>query len=224
MFDYFCYTSAMRIDLPQLSVSLSIQINLDKLILQDKTLTSAQIKNEDITNINVRSFAANESRLENIIANKVKLENTNFTDVLIIDSELTAAAMSDASWRRVQIKTSRCGGLQLQASDLKDVTFTGCKLNLVNFRQSKLTNVAFEDCILDEADFNAAELKNVYFHKCLLDKAEFSNSKLSKVDFRTSDINRVLGISSFAGAIIDSLQLTSIAPVLASELNIDVRD
>lgn len=122
------------------------------------------------------------------------------------------------------VKNSRCSGLQLQQSTLKDVTFTGSKLNLTNFRFSKLSNVLFEDCILDETDFYMAELKNVSFENCTIDKPEFSSTKFKNVDLRTSVLTNISGINSFSGVIIDSTQLISLAPELAHELNITVKD
>ncbi|HEY5137829.1 MAG TPA: pentapeptide repeat-containing protein, partial [Methylococcales bacterium] len=100
----------------------------------------------------------------------------------------------------------------------------GCKLDLANFRFSKLTNVIFKDCTLEEADFYMAELRDVAFQNCVFEKTEFSGSKLRQVDFRTSDVLGVQGIGSLAGAIIDSSQLITLAPLLASALKIQVKD
>jgi uncharacterized protein YjbI with pentapeptide repeats len=77
---------------------------------------------------------------------------------------------------------------------------------------------------LDEADFYAAELENVDFDSCSLDKTEFSSSKLKHVDLRSSAIATISGISSLAGAMIDSMQLELLAPLLANELKLVVKD
>jgi uncharacterized protein YjbI with pentapeptide repeats len=87
-----------------------------------------------------------------------------------------------------------------------------------------LKNIRFDNCDLDEADFYAAELCNVSFGNCTLSKTEFSGSKLKQVDLRSSDISSVLGANSLAGAIIDSTQLITLAPLLAAEAKIEVND
>ncbi len=214
----------MNVALPQFPSELTELKQLKQLIRRDQTLTTASIHDEDISNLTVKGFSAFELKLEKINFTQAKLEKSGFIDTAITNCDLIATSFADSSWLRTVIKNSRCSGLQIQASTLKDITFLDCKLNLSNFRFSKLTNVHFKDCMLDEADFYTAELNNVYFQNCTLDKAEFSSAKLKKADFRTSEITNVLGVRSLAGAIIDSMQLVSLAPVLANELNIVVLD
>jgi uncharacterized protein YjbI with pentapeptide repeats len=214
----------MKIALPQISDNLETLQNLRRLILRDETLTTAHIQNEDLSQFKSKSFAANELRLEKVLFGEARLEKTSFSDAEFINCDLTATVFSEASWRRTAVKNCRGSGLQLQVSTLKDVTFTGCKLDLANFRFAKLTNVLFEDCVLDEADFYNAHLKNVWFQGCILHKTEFSGAKLDKVDLRTSDITTISGISTLAGATIDSTQLIALAPLLAHELKIIVDD
>jgi uncharacterized protein YjbI with pentapeptide repeats len=214
----------MTIAAARLPKDLPVVEHLKQLIMSDETLLTATIRNEDISQLIAKSFSAAELRLEKVNATQAKLEKTSFSDVELVNCDLIATGFPEASWRRVVIKNSRCSGLQLQTGTLKDITFSGCKLNLANFRFSKLSNVCFQDCVLDEADFYAAQLQNVAFVNCNLNKTEFSGAKLRRVDFRTSDILAVLGIGSLAGAIIDSAQLIALAPLLASVLKIEVRD
>jgi len=214
----------MNIAAARLPKDLPVLEHLRQLIDSDETLLTAVVRNEDISQLVAKSFSAAELRLEKVDATQAKLEKTGFSDVELVNCDLIATAFPEASWHRVVVKNSRCSGLQLQNGTLKDITFSGCKLNLANFRFSKLTNVCFDDCVLDEADFYAAELQNVVFLNCLLNKTEFSGSKLKRVDFRSSDILTILGLSSLAGAIIDSTQLVTLAPLLASVLKIEVKD
>lgn len=214
----------MKIVLPQLSKDLDELQNLKQLIERDETLSMASLQDEDISQFAGKSFTANELRLTKIDATEAKLERTSFSDTELLNSELIATVFSESSWRRVLVKKSRCSGIQLQTSTLKDVAFVDCKLNMANFRFAKLTNVCFEDCVLDEADFYAAQLINVAFQNCSLVKTQFSDATLKQVDLRTSDINDLLGVSSLKGAIIDSIQLVSLAPVLANQLGIDVKN
>lgn len=210
--------------LPQLAKKLYALENLRKLMESDGTLSAAILRNQDVSNLRIKSFNANELRLEKIDASEAKLEKTGFSDVELLNCTFIATSMPESSWRRVLAKDSRCSGFQLQTSTLRDVTFNNCKLNMANFRFSKLKNVRFKDCALDEADFYAAELENVDFDNCSLDKTEFSSSKLKNVDLRASEVADISGISSLAGATIDSIQLVLLAPLLAHELKIIVKD
>lgn len=62
------------------------------------------------------------------------------------------------------------------------------------------------------------------FENCNLDKVELSGAKLKTVDLRTSDITNVFGIHNLGGAIIGNAQLMSLAPRLAAEYKIIVKD
>jgi uncharacterized protein YjbI with pentapeptide repeats len=214
----------MKIALPQLPRELELLRGLPKLIEDDETVTAATFHAEDITGLIARSFTASETRFERLQATQSQLVRTSFSDVELASCELIATAFPESSWRRGLVKESRCSGIQLQNSALKDITLTGCKLSMANFRFCDMFNVHFKDCALDEADFYGASLKHVWFQDCALGRTQFSTAKLSNADFRTSNITDVLGISSFSGAIIDSMQLIALAPVLANEFKITVKD
>lgn len=214
----------MKISLPRLSTDLETLEDLRTLMESDETISTAFLHHEDITSAIARGFTANDVRLDRVNATQAKLEMSNLSDVEIMNCDLIAATMPESSWRRLLFKDSRCSGLQIQSSQLKDITFISCKMNLTNFRFSKLINVQFRDCILDEADFYSTELTDVSFQNCSMDRTVFSSSKLKHVDFRTSTINNISGIRSISGSTIDSAQLISIAPLLAHELKIIVKN
>lgn len=209
---------------PHLPSILEDLRDLKRLILRDETLSGAMLRDENIAKLAAKNFRATELKFEGLNAAEAKLEKSDFTDIAMFDCELVAANFAEASWRRVLVQNARSTGLQLQTSTFKDVTFDGCKLDLTNFRFAKLKNVCFTGCILDEADFYMAELENVYFRGCSLRKTEFSSAKLKRVDLRTSDVAEIAGVTSLAGAIIDSVQLVALAPLLATASNIQIRD
>ncbi|HEX8182804.1 MAG TPA: pentapeptide repeat-containing protein [Candidatus Saccharimonadales bacterium] len=214
----------MKIALPQLPKDLPDAADLQKLLKSDETIASVSLSHENVSNANIRGVQAEEIRLAHIDATQAVLERMVLSDCEILACDLIATQMAEAAWRRVLVQGSRCCGIQLQSSSLKDVTFIDCKLNLANFRFCKLTNVRFQNCVLEEADFYAAEMTDVVFEHCKLDKTAFSSAKLKRVDFRTSDITGVRNIQGLAGATIDSTQLMAIAPLLATELKIVVKD
>jgi uncharacterized protein YjbI with pentapeptide repeats len=214
----------MPIALPQLSDNPASVPDLRRLILRDETISGVSAQEADVTGVQAKGLSANDSRFDRISMAQSRLEKSHFTDVELLGCDLTAAAMPEASWRRVLVQASRGSGLQLQTSQLKDITFVGCKIDIANFRFSKLINVCFTDCVLNEADFYGAALTDVQFQNCSLVQTVFSGSKLQRVDLRSSTISSILGIDSLAGAIIDSAQLVAIAPLLASAFKITVKD
>jgi uncharacterized protein YjbI with pentapeptide repeats len=124
----------------------------------------------------------------------------------------------------MQIIDSRCSGAQFQMCSIQDVVFKGCKLDLVNFRFAKLKNVIFRDCLVSDTDFYNAELTNVRFDKCNIEKIELSGTKNKNLDLRSSQLGSIHGSGSLKGAIIDQMQLMQLAPYLAQEIGLTIKD
>ena len=114
-------------------------------------------------------------------------------------------------------------GVDFNSSELLDVSFINCNINLSNFRMSKLRRVKFESCTLEDSDFMSGKLKEVRFDKCVLDKANFTDVTIKDVDLSGSQIIGIIGVSSLKGVTIDSLQLVGIAAELALALGIKVK-
>jgi len=214
----------MKVQAPQLPPSLVKDLNLVTLLQSDEKVDSASIANFDASIIKVNAPSIHDSRLEKVTFVKSRMHGSDFLNLKLTKCDLIAADLSRASWHRIAINQSRASGAQLQNSTLRDITFNDCKLDLVNFRMSKIKNVIFKDCNLGEADFYEAKLSNVSFENCKLDKTSFSSVSLKNVDFRTSNLNEIEGLDSLSGAIIDSTQLISLAPRLASVIGIEVKD
>jgi uncharacterized protein YjbI with pentapeptide repeats len=115
-------------------------------------------------------------------------------------------------------------GVEAFGSTLRRVSFHGCKLDSVNFRDSGLTDVRFENCLLRGVDFSGATLTRTVFAQSQLRKVNFSKASLAEVDLRGSELDIVAGPDSLRGAIISAGQLTGIARALAESLGIIVTD
>lgn len=170
------------------------------------------------------NMSLEETMFERVALAEAKLEKLHLLDAELRTCDLSAAHCSESSWIRVRISGGRMTGLDLSRSTLKDVTFEGCKLDMVNVRFAKLTRVQFIDCIMNEADFQAAELTDVAFQNSHLEKVEFGQCKLKSVDARSSQLFDIRGWQSLKGLTIDSAQLASIAPQLAVELGLVIKE
>ena len=58
----------------------------------------------------------------------------------------------------------------------------------------------------------------------MLTRADFSRVTLDRVDFRGAGLDITAGYESLRGAIMSTPQLMSIAPVLAQQIGIQVKD
>jgi uncharacterized protein YjbI with pentapeptide repeats len=138
-----------------------------------------------------------------------------------------AAARSRAApvftaYRPVRVQAFSCVG--------RRVLFRGCKLDSVNFRDSRLTDVAFEDCVLRDVDFGSAKLIRVRFPGCQFANVDFTKATCTSVDLRGARLGSAdtpgikAGYDSLSGTRIDSVQLMTLAPLLADHLGIKVAD
>lgn len=209
---------------PKIPAKLNLLGDFAAQVKKDETILAVMINDADISGFKIKNLALSEVNASDVNFSQAVLEQTNFIDCIFKRCEFTAAVLASASWQRIAINNGRFSGLQIYNSVLKDVIFEDCKMNLVNFRNSKLKDLQFKNCDLTEADFYDAQLQNVSFENCTLFKTEFSGAALKKVDLRTSDISNIFGVGSLGGAIIDSAQLMNLAPVLALQYKITVKD
>jgi uncharacterized protein YjbI with pentapeptide repeats len=190
----------------------------------EATLEGCQLEDSELTATTADSVSLDEVQLSRIILTEAKLDKLVARDTIIKNCDFSAAQCSEISLQRVSVTGGRMTGWDCNKGLFKDVTFTGCKLDMANFRFAKLTNVKFIDCILTNADFLKAEMYKVAFEDCLLEQTDFNQCSLRDVDLRSSQLINVKGWKYMGGVIIDSVQLTLIAPHLADELGIKVVD
>jgi len=209
---------------PQIPPQLLPTGDLAQALQADESLSAFSTTGQDISGQYFQAASITEAKISKSTFAGSNLEKLDLSDAVIDNCDFTATDCAESSWRRVQLTGIRGSGLKIHNSTLKDIIFQDCKLNLANFRFAKLKNIIFKDCVLDEADFYQAELHTVRFRNCTFTKAEFSAAQCHKTDFRGSDLIGIIGITGLAGATIDSVQLTSIAPMLAYSFKIHVSD
>lgn len=170
------------------------------------------------------NLSIEESVLDRVLLIEAKLEKLSLGDVELKACDFSAAHCSESSLVRVHFNGARMTGVDFSRSTFKDIIFEDCKLDMANFRFAKLTRVKFINCMLNEADFQVAELREVAFESCHLEKVEFGQSKIKQVDVRSSQLYDIRGWQSLKGLVIDSTQLVMVAPQLANELGIVIKE
>ncbi|MEO8105150.1 MAG: pentapeptide repeat-containing protein [Candidatus Saccharibacteria bacterium] len=211
----------MPIAQPEILESLTVS---DALMLKN----NAQLEAVKFQNIIAESVTAKYSQLHQVVFEKchlieADLEATACSDAVIKDSDFSAVKIASSKITRLHAANNRMPGINLSDSELTDITFDGCNLNLANFRMSKLRRIKFTRCSLVEADFVGSELREIIFEDCELEKVNFYQVKVKNVDFSGSHINGLGGWQSLKGVTIDSLQLLSVAGELAGELGLKIK-
>jgi uncharacterized protein YjbI with pentapeptide repeats len=159
-----------------------------------------------------------------------RLRRARLTDVWFGETRMVAVDLAESSLTDVWFSGCVLAGVQAFSSIGRRVLLRGCKLDSVNFRDCKLTDVTFEDCVLRDVDFASAKLSRVRFPGSSLTGLDLTHATCTDVDLRGARLGSQAapgikaGYDSLRGARIDSLQLLTLAPLLAYHLGITVAD
>jgi uncharacterized protein YjbI with pentapeptide repeats len=129
-----------------------------------------------------------------------------------------------ASWRDLTIEGTRSGSVEAYESTWNGVHFVNCRLGFVNLRGSHLQDVAFTDCTIDELDLGQSRITRFAASGTRISHLVVEQSTLQHVDLRGAELEGLAGLSALRGATISSLQLQQLAPLLAADRGISVRD
>lgn len=214
----------MKILQPKLSSALKRVSDLRTLIQEDESLSELLIEDADISTIKAKSVELSESKVISSNFSELNVERMQVRECVFKNSDLSASVLGKSSWHVAEMAGCRCSGMQLQESLMKNVVFRSSKLDIVNFRFAKLENVLFDSCVINGMDFYKAKLKNVVFENCIFENVEFSESQLVSVDMTKSTFASIKGLRYLKGAVINYSQLMQLAPAMANEIGVIVKD
>ena len=86
------------------------------------------------------------------------LRRARLSDVWVQDSQFVATGLAETSWLDATLAGVQIAGSEAFGAQLRRVTFRGCKLDSVNFRDAELIDVVFDGCLLRAPDFGSARL------------------------------------------------------------------
>ena len=214
----------MKLLRPDLSADLIATTDLQTAIMKDEALSGLSIHDCSAEHSKVKSLVLNDSKLLKCDLSGAKIDSLQLQDCLFERCTMVASKFANSSWHAIEVIDGRCSGIQLQTSRLKNVLFKNCKLDFANLRFARLENVIFESCVITELDLYNAELKHVAFVDCAIEEVEFSASKLKHVDLSESTIVSVRGLQGLKGATIAPEQLIQLAPYMAQEIGLIIKD
>ncbi len=152
------------------------------------------------------------------------LRRSHWAETWLRDVRLVGTSLAETSWSDVAMVSVAASGSEMFGAVLRRVVLRGCKLDSVNLRDATLTDVTFDECLLRDVDFTGATLTRTSFPGSRLTGADFSRVRLDHVDLRGAELAITVDPGSLSGAIVSSVQLADLAPLLAESLGIIVRD
>jgi len=214
----------MRVISPKIHVSNIVQPLHPKQLTSDSSFERVRLANLTASGVVLKNFSLEESLCDKVQIIQSDLERLVLADVVVRASDFSAANCAGSGLRRVTITGCRLSGIDFSNARLKDVVFEDCKLDMANFRTAQLERVSFKDCSLQATDFPMSKLKDITFSGSTLDGVLFGNSTMQNLDLRSASLGMIHGIESLKGAVIDTVQLVSLAPQLATALGMDIQE
>lgn len=155
----------------------------------------------------------------------VNLRRARLNDVWLSGDRFVAVRLAESSWQDVTAGSCVLAGVEAFGAVLRRVVFRSCKLDSVNLRAAALHEVVFEDCVLRDVDLGGAKLNGVSFPGSALERIRLGKAVLKRTDLRGATVLDIAeGYESLGGAVIDTGQLLELAPALAANLGITVKD
>jgi uncharacterized protein YjbI with pentapeptide repeats len=211
-------------------LKLNFKLNKDELRLitnlsSDAELEQFLIEKLDLSSEDLSSVSLKHGLICRVNLSLADFKKSYFKQIVFEADDFSSAKLNDLGAEEAQFLDCRMTGLISSDTNFKQVIFKNCKLDFANFRMSNLQKVIFEDCDLSEADFYNAKLKSVNFLNCQLENTDFSQAELDDVDLSESgSLIKLKGLDYLKGAIINDNQLIEIAPALARQIGIEIRD
>ncbi|SRR5712691_5266854 len=178
----------------------------------------------DLSDREAANLEIDQSRYTAVKVNGVRLRRGLIRDAIFDRCDLANLRARETSMQRCRLLGCRMTGLSYLAGVIRDVTFSGSRIDLASFSNTKFSTVVFTECRLEQANFGDADLSGVRFIDCNLAGAQFSGATLAGTRFAGCDLTGISGITSMRGAIITSSDAFTLARIFADALGIKIED
>lgn len=160
--------------------------------------------------------------VKSVDLSKSRIAPLNLSDVRFEGVNLSNAALSETTARRVEVQRCQAIGLQVGFVQAQDVYAEDCRFDYATLRFDQVKNaVVFRRCSFRETVL-AGDLSNVVFDDCELVETEFEATRAGGCDLTESRLTGVRGLLTLRGARIGADQASSLAGQIVSEAGLTV--
>lgn len=178
----------------------------------------------DVSGRDLRSTVLEECLLAGCALDDVALDGGRITDSVLDAVAATAIGGRGLVLRDVRVEGCRFGAAEWFEAELSRVAFVGCRIDYLALTDGTVEDVRFTGCTLGDLDLRGATLRRVAFDDCRVRELAVRGARLTALDLRGADLERIDGVTSLAGSIVSEAQLVRLAPLLAEELGLSVRE
>jgi uncharacterized protein YjbI with pentapeptide repeats len=165
-----------------------------------------------------------ECRLLRCGLDGASLRRSRIAESLLSEVHGATVDFADSTWRDSQVVGGRLGAVTMVGATLTGIRVRGSHIGFLNLAGAHLQDVTFEGCEIGSLDTRTAELQSVAFVDCHVDELNVAGATMSKVDLSGARLHTLVGVESLRGAIISREQLVDLAPLLAAQVGLEVRD
>jgi uncharacterized protein YjbI with pentapeptide repeats len=217
----------VEVDPPDAPRTPDLPVELDTVELGERALHRLHLERVALRRIDLAERVApdlriTESLLEDVMLDGVEAAGLRLADVRVERGSWSNLRAVRGSLTRVEARGLRGTGVDLAEAELRDLTFTDCRLDLASFRFATLARVAFRDCRLDEADFHGATLSSVRLERCQLTGVNVHTASFSRGEIRECNLERIEGAASLAGVRMTWPDVVGVADSLAEAIGIAI--
>jgi uncharacterized protein YjbI with pentapeptide repeats len=155
---------------------------------------------------------------------ELDLDRPEFLDLRLDDCDVSGVVATGFIARRLILTNTRLRGVTFAKGQFDDGVLTDCRTSELSFRFSKLRHVVFRDCDLSGVDFYATTFDHVTIEHCELQRATFDSAAVKCLAITNCNLVGIRGVSGLSGAQVDASDLPAMAPALATEAGILIRD
>jgi len=154
----------------------------------------------------------------------LELDRPELLDLRLTDCDLSGLVATGFVARRVELSGTRIRGVTFVKGQYDDGLVADCTTSEMSLRFSKLRHVVFRNCDLSGADFYNTTFEHVTIDGCDLQRATFDGAHVTCLSITNCNLAAVRGISGLRGAQLDVSDLPAMAPAMASDAGILIRD
>jgi uncharacterized protein YjbI with pentapeptide repeats len=153
-----------------------------------------------------------------------RLRRVRIRDAVLHTCDLSNLALVEPSLIRVELRDCRVSGLTFEGGRFEDVTFHGCRGEVVSWIDVQGTRIVIEGCDWPDADFRATALTDTLIQRCELPRSLWTGARLASARLTETSLDSVKGAAGLAGASIDHQTLQSATLGFADALGVAVWD
>ncbi len=191
--------------------------------------TGADLDGERLADLDLTGVKAGDVRMLECEVADCRMDETRLTGIRVVDSSwvrvaASGLAMSHANWRDAAIKDSRFGLLDLSASSLLRMSITDTKIDYLNLRGTTINEVVLTRVRIGEVSLSDALGTSLTFVDCTVGTVELHNSRVTIVDLSTSALEKIDGLDSLRGVVLNLEQVLDLAPAVVTHLGATIAD